>query len=97
MAEGMGLAILVPLALVLLYMLVEFLLDFVFKVEFRHNWKTHVPYIVLKYIALFSLISVAFNIHRTYGYAVSITFWILLAALIYLFWDKIRIRKRKEP
>jgi CubicO group peptidase (beta-lactamase class C family) len=95
--EGMGLAILVPLALVLLYMLVEFLLDFVFKVEFRRNWKTHIPYIVLEYVALFSLIRLAFNIHRTYGYAVSITFWILLAALLYLFWDKIRIRKRKEP
>jgi CubicO group peptidase (beta-lactamase class C family) len=95
--EGMGLAILAPLALVLLYMLVEFLLDFVFKVEFRRNWKTHVPYIVLEYVALFSLIRLAFNIHRTYGYAVSITFWILLAALLYLFWDKIRIRKRKEP
>ncbi|NJC97161.1 MAG: hypothetical protein C3F07_02650 [Anaerolineales bacterium] len=97
LAEGMGLPILVSLALVLLYMLVEFLLDFVFKVEFRQNWKTHVPYIVLEYIALFSLIRLAFNIHPTYGYAVSITFWILLAALIYLFWDKIRMWKRKEP
>ena len=97
LTEGMGLAVLVPLALVLLYMLVEFLLDFVFKVEFRRNWKTHVPYIVLEYIALFNLIRLAFNIHPTYGYAVSITFWILLAALIYLFWDKIRIRKRREP
>jgi hypothetical protein len=77
-------------------MLEEFLLDFVFNVEFRRNWKTHVPYIILEYVALFSLIGLAFNIHRTYGYAVSITFLILLAALIYLFWDKIRIRKRKE-
>jgi len=97
LSEGRGPAFLVPLALVLLYMLVEFLLDFVFKVEFRRNWKTHIPYIVLEYFALFSLIRIAFNIHRTYGYAVSITFWFLLAALIYLFWDKIRIRKRKEP
>jgi CubicO group peptidase (beta-lactamase class C family) len=97
LAEGRGLAVLVLLALVLLYMLMEFLLDFVFKVEFRRSWKTHVPYIILEYIALFSLIRLAFNIHRTYGYAVSITFWILLAGLIYLFWDKIWVRKRREP
>jgi ABC-type multidrug transport system fused ATPase/permease subunit len=97
LAEARGLVTLVLLALVLFYMLVEFLLDFIFKVEFRQSWKTHVPYIVLEYIALFSLIRLAFNIHRTYGYAVSITFWILLAGLIYLFWDKIRVRKRKEP
>jgi hypothetical protein len=95
LAEGRGLAVLVPLSLVLLYMLVELLLDFVFKVEFRRKWTTHVPYIVLEYIALFSLIRIAFGIDRTWGYLVSITFWILLASLIYLFWNKIRIRKRQ--
>jgi hypothetical protein len=95
LAEGRGLGILVPLALVLLYMLVEFLLDFVFKVEFRSSWKTHVPYIVLEYIALFSLIRIAFSIDRTWGYLVSIAFWILLASLIYLFSGKLRTRKRQ--
>ena len=96
LAEGRGPVILVPLALVLFYMLVEFLLDFVFKVEFRRSWKTHVPYIVLEYIALFSLIGIAFRIDRSWGYLVSITFWILLASLIYyLFADKIRIRKHQ--
>jgi CubicO group peptidase (beta-lactamase class C family) len=95
LTEGRGPKILVPLAFVLLYMLVEFLLDFVFKVEFRRSWKTHVPYIVLEYIALFSLIGIAFRIDRSWGYLVSITFWILLASLIYLFSGKIRIRKRQ--
>ena len=93
LAEGRGAEILVPLALVLLYMLVEFLLDFVFKVEFRRSWKMHVPYIVLEYIALFSLIRIAFSIDRTWGYLVSIAFWILLASLIYLFSGKISVRK----
>ena len=96
LVEGRGPGILVPLALVLFYMLVEFLLDFIFKIDFRRSWKTHVPYIVLEYIALFSLIGIAFRIDRSWGYLVSITFWILLAALIYyLFADKIRIRKRQ--
>lgn len=95
LAEGRGPEVLVPLALVLLYMLVEFLLDFVFKVDFRRSWKTHVPYIMLEYVALFSLIRIAFSINRSWGYLVSITFWILLASLIYLFSDKLRTRKRQ--
>lgn len=93
LAERRGPAFLVPLAIVLFYMLVEFLLDFVFKVNFRRSWKTHVPYIVLEYIALFSLIGIAFRTDRSWGYLVSITFWILLASLIYLFSGRIRKRQ----
>jgi CubicO group peptidase (beta-lactamase class C family) len=91
--NGMGLEIVVPFSFVLLYILVEFLLDYVFKVDFRRKWITHVPYIALEYIALFSLIWIAFSIDRTWGYLVSIAFWILLASLIYLYRDKIKIRQ----
>jgi hypothetical protein len=49
---------------------------------------------VLEYIVLFSLVGIAFRMDRSWGYLVSATFWILLASLIYLFSDKIRIRKR---
>jgi len=92
LTEGRGPGTMVPFTLVLLYMLVEFLLDFVFKVDFRRKWTMQVPYIVLEFIALFSLIWMAFGIDRTWGYLVSITFWILLVSLIYLNRDKIRIR-----
>lgn len=44
-AEGRRLAIMVCFGLVLLYMLVEFLLDFVVKYDFRAKWITHAPYI----------------------------------------------------
>jgi len=81
--------ILVSFGLVFLYMLVELLLDYVFKVDFRSKAITHVPYIILEYIALFSLITIAFDIDRVWGMIVSICFWILMGSLVYLYWDKI--------
>jgi hypothetical protein len=73
---------------VFLYMLVEWLLDYVFKIDFRSKWSRHIPYILLEYVALFSLIGVAFSINRTAGYIVSIAFWLLMASLIYLYAGK---------
>jgi hypothetical protein len=66
LTEGRGPGTMVPFTLVLLYMLVEFLLNFVFKDDFRRKWTMQVPYIVLEYIALFSLIWIAFSIDRTW-------------------------------
>jgi hypothetical protein len=80
--------ILVYFCFILFYMLVELLLDYVFKVEFRKNKITHIPYIILEYIALLGLIGISFAIDRTWGYIVSISFWILLGCLIYLYWGR---------
>ncbi len=73
------------LGVVLLYMLVEFLLDFVFKFDFRAQWLTHAPYIVLEYAALFSLIAIAININQKLGWLVGGSFWIIMGSLIYLY------------
>ncbi|KAA3646625.1 MAG: hypothetical protein DWQ07_10480 [Chloroflexi bacterium] len=43
------------------YMLVEFVLDYVLKFDFRARWLTHAPYILLEYVALFSIIAIAIN------------------------------------
>ncbi len=85
--------ILVSFGFVFLYMLVELLLDYVFKFDFRTKAIIHVPYIILEYIALFSLIVIAFDIHRGWGTVVTICFWILMGSLVYLYWDKIFKRK----
>ena len=87
--EGRETRILVSFGLVFLYMLVELLLDHVFKVDFRSKAITHVPYIILEYIALFSLIAIAFDVSQAWGIIVSICFWILMGSLVYLYWDKI--------
>lgn len=82
---GKNAAVLLALGGVFLYMLVEWLLDYVFKIDFRAKWSWHIPYIILEYVALFSLISIAFSIDRVAGSVVSISFWILMGSLIYLY------------
>jgi len=77
-------------------MLVELLLDYVFKIDFRSRPVTHVPYIILEYIALFSLIAIAFDIDQTWGTVVSICFWILMGSLVFLYWDKITKRVKQK-
>ena len=85
--------ILLYFGLIFLYMLAELLLDYVFKIDFRSKAITHVPYIILEYIALFSLIAIAFDIDQRWGMIVSICFWILMGSLIFLYWDKIFKKK----
>ena len=85
--------ILLYFGLIFLYMLAELLLDYVFKIDFRSRLITHVPYIVLEYIALFSLIAIAFDVDQRWGMVVSICFWILMGSLIFLYWDKIFKKK----
>jgi hypothetical protein len=85
--------ILISFGLVFLYMLVELLLDYVFKVDFRSKAITHVPYILLEYAALFSLIGIALEIDRAWGTVIAICFWILMGSLVFLYWDRIFKRK----
>ncbi len=82
---GRDLWIMIYFGFILLYIFVELLLDYILKIEFRQKKITHIPYIVLEYIALFGLIGISFAIDRTWGFLVSISFWILLASLIYLY------------
>ena len=87
--------ILVYYGFILLYFIVELLLDYVLKIEFRQKLITHIPYIILEYIALFGLIGISFAIDRTWGILVSITFWAVMASLIYLYWG--RKKKNEAP
>ena len=82
---GRDLWIMIYFGFVFLFMFVELLLDHILKIEFRQKKITHIPYIILEYIALFGLIGISFAIDRTWGFLVSICFWMLLASLIYLY------------
>jgi hypothetical protein len=42
------------------------------------------------------LIGIASDIGRTWGYLVGISTWILMASLIYVYWDKIKPKKRER-
>ena len=82
---GRDLWVLVYFGFIFIYIIVELLLDYVLKIELRKKWITHAPYIILEYIALFGLIGISFSMDRTWGFLVSISFWILLVCLIYLY------------
>ena len=79
---------LVYLSFILLYLFVELLLDIILKIEFREKPILHIPYIILFYIACLGFIAISFTIDTRWGYAVSVTFWGVLASLIYLLWGK---------
>lgn len=86
--EGREAVVLLAFGGVFLYMIVEWLLDYVLKIDFRSKPSRHIPYIVLEYVALFGLIGIAFSIDRVAGTVVSISFWVLMASLIYLYAGK---------
>ena len=86
--NGRSLEILAALSLVFLYLMAELLLDFILKFDFRSKPIWHAAYILLFYAATFSLIGIAFTISDPAGYFVSVTFWAVLGALIYLMWRK---------
>jgi len=71
--------------LVLLYLVLELLLDYVLKIPFRDILVLHIPYIIVFYAAEFSMISVSFNYNRKVGLVVVSTFCILIACLVYLY------------
>jgi len=70
---------------ILLYLVLELLLDYVLKIPFREILAIHVPYIIVFYVAEFSMMSVSFNINRKAGFVVAITFCILIGCLMYLY------------
>lgn len=81
--------------LIFLYMAVEIAFDFVLKIPFRERPVLHIPYIILEYGALFGLIHIAFTIGPAWGYLISVGFWLLLAAVIFVYWEQIAGRKRR--
>lgn len=85
---------LISFGFIFLYLLVELLLDFVFKIEFRKKPLPHTLYIILFYIAIIGFIRMSFATNANWGYAVSVAFWVLLGALIYNLAGQ---RKRKQP
>jgi hypothetical protein len=75
--------IIISNGIILFYLILELLLDYVLKIPFREILAIHVPYIVIFYAALFSMMAVSFEKDKRMGYVVIATFWILIGCLIY--------------
>jgi hypothetical protein len=69
--------------IILFYLSLELLLDYVLRIPFREILGIHVPYIVVFYAALFSMIGVSFEKNKKMSYIVIVTFLILIACLVY--------------
>ena len=90
LAEGRSIWTLLPLSLVLLYMLVKGLVDFVLRVDFSQNRKARLATLTLMCLALFSLVWISFGNHPSWGTPVLIAFGILAVSLIILYRNEIK-------
>jgi len=68
---------------ILCYLFLELSLDYILKIPFRDILAIHVPYIIVFYAAMFSMLGVSFDKNRKMGFVVTITFLILIGCLIY--------------
>jgi hypothetical protein len=68
---------------ILFYLFLELLLDYILKIPFREILAIHVPYIIVFYAALFSMIGVSYGKNKKMGFIVIVTFLILIVCLIY--------------
>lgn len=69
--------------IIIFYLLLEILLDYILKIPFRQILSIHIPYIIIFYAASFSIIGVCFTINRKIGFIVLGTFIILIGCLVY--------------
>lgn len=91
--NGKDLRFIIYNVLILIYLMAEFLLDSVFKIDFRSKASTHVPYIILEWASAFSFLFGTISLDTTIGWTIAIFFWIFIAALIYYI---IKRRKNKK-
>jgi hypothetical protein len=68
---------------ILFYLSLELFLDYILKIPFREILAIHVPYIIVFYAALFSMIGVSFEKNKKMGSVVIVTFLMLIGCLIY--------------
>jgi len=80
---GRDLKFIIYLILILSYLMAEFLLDMVFKIDFRSKTSRHVPYIILEYAACFSYVFGTLSLDLIIGWIISFFFWTLLGTLVY--------------
>jgi hypothetical protein len=55
--------IIISLIIILLYLFLEIVLDYILQIPFRDILAIHIPYIIVFYAAAFSMMGVSFNIY----------------------------------
>ena len=70
-----------PLVTVI-FLIVEFILDYALKIDFRSTGLL-VPYLILYYLGQFAMVGYTFMIGKPYGFITLVTYFINLAATFY--------------
>jgi hypothetical protein len=70
-------------AIILFYLSLELVLDYILRIPFREILAIHVPYIIVFYAAMFSMIGVSVEKNKKLAFVVILTFLVLLGCLIY--------------
>jgi hypothetical protein len=68
---------------IILYLALELVLDYILRIPFRDILVIHIPYIIVFYAALFSMIGVSFKRNKKMGSMVIVTFFVLMGCLMY--------------
>lgn len=77
--------IIISLIIILFYLFLELLFDYILIIPFREILALHILYIIIFYAAEFSMIGVTFDKNKKIGFVVLITFGILIGCLIYMY------------
>ena len=77
--------ILISLVIIIFYLFLELLLDYILMIPFREILALHILYIIIFYAADFSIIGVTFEKNKKMGFVVLLTFGIVIGCLIYMY------------
>ena len=89
---GRDLKLIIYLILILIYLILEFLLDMVFKIDFRSKTSRHVPYIIIEWAACYSFLFGALTLDLLWGWIVAFFFFTFIIALVY---NIVKLKKKK--
>ena len=81
--EKEGKKIIISLVVILFYFFLEILLDYILIIPFREILAIHIPYVIVFYAAVFSMLGVTFDKNKKMGFVVLVTLFILLGCLIF--------------
>ena len=69
--------------IILIYLLLELLLDYLLRIHIKEILAINLPFVIVFFAALFSMIYVSYERNKKMGNVVIITNWILLGCLTY--------------
>ena len=93
---GKEIRMLIFLIIILIYLILEFLLDTVIKIDFRSKPSRHVPYIIVEWASCFSFLFGALRLDLLWGWIVAIFFFAFIVALVYNIFKRKKKRKLEK-